>query len=255
VAGEIRLQGITKRYLLAEGEIRALDGLSLFFPKGSFTVVLGRSGSGKTTLLRLLAGLEEPTEGRILFSEDVRRRGRRGDGVGIVFQEPRLMPWLTVEDNVAFALKGRLEDEEIAARTMSILALLGMETFRSAYPDQLSGGMAQRVALGRTLAFDPEVVLMDEPLGALDYFTRRRLQGEIAGLHRETGKTFLLVTHDVEEALALGDRVVVLEAGRVTDCFCIPFDRPRETGCPEFLPLRRRVLESIAGEQRLTGGR
>lgn len=248
----IRIKNLKKTYHIKNREIKALSEINLEVNDKSFVTVVGRSGSGKTTLLRVLCGLEEKSGGEIHFIDG--NSSKAGAKISMVFQEPRLMPWLTVEDNVAFALKGRLEDEEIAARTTSILALLGMETFRSAYPDQLSGGMAQRVALGRTLAFDPEVILMDEPLGALDYFTRRRLQGEIAGLHRETGKTFLLVTHDVEEALALGDRVVVLEAGRVTDCFCIPFDRPRETGCPEFLPLRRRVLESIAGEQRLTGG-
>lgn len=249
MAEGIRLQGVSKIYPLAGGEVRALEDLSLFLPRGSFTVVLGRSGSGKTTLLRLLAGLEEPTKGRISLPRNEGGEGKK-PAVGLVFQEPRLMPWLTVEENVAFSLKGRLGKEEATARVEAMLALLGLEDFRSAYPDQISGGMAQRVALGRTLAFDPAVVLMDEPLGALDYFTRRRLQGEIAELHRRTGKTFLLVTHDVEEALALGDSIVILEAGRVEDCLDIPFSRPRETGRPEFLSLRRQVLEAIVGGER-----
>lgn len=208
--------------------------------------MLGRSGSGKTTLLRLLAGLEKPTEGRILLPEEISVRGR--SAVGFVFQEPRLMPWLTAGENVAFALKGRLDKATIADRTASILALLGLEAFRDAYPDQISGGMAQRIALGRTLALDPEVVLMDEPFGALDSFTRRRLQDEITALHQRTGKTFLFVTHDVEEALALGETIVVLDAGRIADHLDIALPRPRETGCPEFLPLRRRVLEAIVGK-------
>jgi len=208
--------------------------------------VLGRSGSGKTTLLRLLAGLEKPTEGRILLPEAISVRGR--SAVGFVFQEPRLMPWLTAGENVAFALKGRLDKATIADRTASILALLGLEAFRDAYPDQISGGMAQRIALGRTLALDPEVVLMDEPFGALDSFTRRHLQDEIAALHQRTGKTFLFVTHDVEEALALGETIVVLDAGRIADHLDIALPRPRQTGCPEFLPLRRRVLEAIVGK-------
>ncbi len=208
--------------------------------------MLGRSGSGKTTLLRLLAGLKKPTEGRILLPEEISVRGR--SAVGFVFQEPRLMPWLTAGENVAFALKGRLDKATIADRTASILALLGLEAFRDAYPDQISGGMAQRIALGRTLALDPEVVLMDEPFGALDSFTRRRLQDEITALHQRTGKTFLFVTHDVEEALALGETIVVLDAGRIADHLDIALPRPRETGCPEFLPLRRRVLEAIVGK-------
>ena len=132
-----------------------------------------------------------------------------------MFQEPRLMPWLTVEENLAFPLTGRLEREEIRARVEPLLELLGLEGFRQALPRQISGGMAQRVALGRTLAHDPEVVLLDEPFGSLDYFTRRALQGEIGELHRRTGKTFLLVTHDVDEALALGDPVVGAAAGTV----------------------------------------
>ena len=246
----IRLQGVTKRYSFAGGEVAALEEISLLFPRGSFTVVLGKSGSGKTTLLRLLAGLERPTEGRILISPSL-SHGGPGPALGLVFQEPRLMPWLTVEENIAFSLKGKFPREAIEAKAASILSLLALEGFRQAYPDQISGGMAQRVALGRTLAFDPEVVLMDEPLGALDYFTRRRLQGEIAQLHDRTGKTFILVTHDVEEALALGDTVVVLEGGRVTDRLDIAFPRPRETELPQFLPLRRQVLEAIVGEESL----
>ena len=248
----IRLEGIHRVFPLERGEVRALEDLSLRVPWGSLTSVVGRSGCGKTTLLRLLAGLDEPTAGRIRFLRDGQVLPRESVRVGLVFQEPRLMPWLTVEENLAFPLVGRLEREEIRARVEPLLELLGLEGFRQALPRQISGGMAQRVALGRTLAHDPEVVLLDEPFGSLDYFTRRALQGEIGELHRRTGKTFLLVTHDVDEALALGDPVVVLRQGRLADRVEVPFPRPRDVDDPVYVPLRRSVLGAIGGgeEQR-----
>ena len=248
----IRMEGIHRVFPLEGGEVRALEDLSLRVPWGSLTSVVGRSGCGKTTLLRLLAGLDEPTAGRIRFLRDGQVLPRESVRVGLVFQEPRLMPWLTVEENLAFPLTGRLEREEIRARVEPLLELLGLEGFRQALPRQISGGMAQRVALGRTLAHDPEVVLLDEPFGSLDYFTRRALQGEIGELHRRTGKTFLLVTHDVDEALALGDPVVVLRQGRLADRVEVPFPRPRDVDDPVYVPLRRSVLGAIGGgeEQR-----
>lgn len=243
----IRLEGVRRVFPLEGGEVRALEDLSLRVPWGSLTAVVGRSGCGKTTLLRLVAGLNEPTAGRVRFlqgSEDLPREAVR---VGLVFQEPRLMPWLSVEENLAFPLVGRLGREEIRRRVDPLLELLGLEGFRRALPGQVSGGMAQRVALGRTLAHDPDVVLLDEPFGSLDYFTRRALQGEIGELHRRTGKTFLLVTHDVDEALALGDSVVVLRQGRLADRVEVPFPRPRDVDDPVFAPLKRSVLGAIGG--------
>ena len=237
----LNLNGLSKTY---NGKV-ALAPATLTFAGHSFTCIVGKSGCGKTTLLRLVAGLETPTAGTISLTGTEQR-------IGIVFQEPRLMPWLTVEENLAFPLTGRLEREEIRARVEPLLELLGLEGFRQALPRQISGGMAQRVALGRTLAHDPEVVLLDEPFGSLDYFTRRALQGEIGELHRRTGKTFLLVTHDVDEALALGDPVVVLRQGRLADRVEVPFPRPRDVDDPVYVPLRRSVLGAIGGgeEQR-----
>ena len=244
----IRLRGVGRTYALPNGSIRAVDGLSLTVDPGAFVTVVGRSGCGKTTLLRLVSGLEEPTEGAVEFLRDGRRVERGDAGVGIVFQEPRLMPWLTVAQNVRFALEGRSDREQIERKTSETLRMLGLERFRDAYPQQLSGGMAQRVALGRTLVFDPEIVLMDEPFGALDYFTRRKLRRFIRTLHAQTGKTFVLVTHDVDEALTLGRTVIVLEAGRIADIVPVPFETAVESDDPVFIPLRRRILRAITGE-------
>lgn len=157
------------------------------------------------------------------------------------------MPWLSVEENLAFALKETLPPERIREDVERILEMVGLTDFRDAYPRQISGGMAQRTALGRTLAYNPDVVLLDEPFGSLDYFTRRCLWQEIGELHQRTGRTFLLVTHDVEEALALGDSVLVLRDSGIGGQVEIPFSRPRDPSSPAFAPFRRRIL-SIIGE-------
>lgn len=245
----IRLHGICRDYDLGTRKVQALAGISLFIEKGSFTVVVGQSGCGKTTLLRVLAGLEPQSSGKIDFYRGGRPVSREDFGLGMVFQEPRLMPWLTVEENFGFGLKGRYSGPEIKRRVDELMELLGLCDFRQAYPQQISGGMAQRTALGRTLAFDPDVILMDEPFGALDYFTRKALQEEIVKLHLATGKTFLFVTHDVEEALAMGQKILVMGNGRITERLDIPFPRPRETGEPELQTLRKRILESISGRE------
>lgn len=244
----ISLDGVTRRYDLENRAVVALRGISHFIDRGSFTVVVGQSGCGKTTLLRVLAGLETQDDGRIRFYDENRLVGRKDFGLGMVFQEPRLMPWLTVEENIAFGIRDRLAAAAVDQRVKDLLALLGLEEFRRAYPRQISGGMAQRTALGRTLAFDPEVILMDEPFGALDYFTRRTLQLEMIRLHERTGKTFLLVTHDVEEALAMGQEILVLDRGIITEKLIIPFPRPRDTGETTFQPLRKRILGAISGK-------
>lgn len=243
----IRLDQVGRQYDLGNSKVEALAGVGHFLEKGSFSVVVGKSGCGKTTLLRLLAGLETPDEGRITFYKAGKIVPRDAYGLGIVFQEPRLMPWLTVEQNLGFGIREKLDPSEVTARVNELLKLLGLTEFREAYPRQISGGMAQRTALGRTLAFDPEVVLMDEPFGALDYFTRRTLQDEMVRLHDATGKTFLLVTHDVEEALAMGQKILVLDKGRIREKLDITFPRPRDTGEPSFQPLRKRILECISG--------
>jgi sulfonate transport system ATP-binding protein len=210
-------------------------------PAGSFVALLGKSGCGKTTLLRLIAGLENPSGGEVFLS--VPRRH-----VGYVFQEARLMPWLSVADNIRFAELGGVFSASAAGGVDRILRTLGLSEFSKAFPHELSGGMAQRVALGRTLFCDPRLILMDEPSGALDWFTRKALQNDLLRLWQEGGKTILFVTHDIDEALLLADHVVVLREGEVIDRFQVENPHPRNSA--ELHPLRERILLSIEKIQR-----
>ncbi len=240
----LRIEGLKKTYVLDDMEVEALRGVDLEIEDGGFIVIVGRSGSGKTTLLRILAGLEEETEGRIIFNGKVRTSENRLP-VGMVFQEPRLLPWLSVENNILFPFLPGGEARRLRPKAYELLKMLGLEGYQNAMPNQLSGGMAQRVALGRALSCDPEIVLLDEPLGALDYFTRRTLQRELVRIYLEGGKTFLMVTHDVGEALRLGTRILVLKEGMIEASIPVPMEYPRERRCDLFQSLLDEVLTAI----------
>ena len=207
----VRVEELSKVYGTRGGTVEALSGVTLEFPQGSFTALVGRSGCGKTTLLRLIAGLEQESGGRIVRSVPRRQ-------VGYVFQEPRLMPWLSVIDNIRFAARGGGTAEDFGDAD-EILGSLGLSGFARSLPHELSGGMAQRVALGRTLFCRPRLILMDEPFGALDWFTRRALQADLLRLWRAGDRTIVFVTHDLDEALTLAERVVVLRNGRAAGTF------------------------------------
>ncbi len=249
----VNLTQLTKCYTIGERTFAALDAVDLTIADGSFTTIVGRSGCGKTTLLRLLCGLEEATSGRIEFTYRAGAGETHQRHIGIVFQEPRLMPWLTVAQNIAFARLGDPDRDRTRAMVESLLKMLGLERFRNAYPAQISGGMAQRVALGRTLCYDPDVILMDEPFGALDYFTRKKLQNEMVELFLAQGKTFILVTHDVEEALTLGQKVIVLDAGRLIREFPVDLPYRRKRTAPGFLSLQEAIFEMILETNHGTG--
>ncbi|WP_289001545.1 ABC transporter ATP-binding protein [uncultured Megasphaera sp.] len=202
---DITVSHLSHTYHLPDGTVvQALSDLNAHFPAGSFSVVVGPSGCGKTTLLRLLAGLETATGGQIDF-------GGSRPRTGVMFQSPRLLPWLTVEENVRIWQYGMGGSTELAAQ---YLHLFGLDSFRKAYPDQLSGGMAQRVALVRTLACQPQLLLLDEPFAALDYFTREKLQDELMEQYVRQPLTIIFITHDLDEALRLGERILVLRHGR-----------------------------------------
>lgn len=232
----LEFSDVSRRYDVAGGAVVALDNVSAAFPPGSLTTVVGRSGCGKTTLLRLAAGLAEPSGGSVQ---------RTAERIGVVFQDARLMPWLDVAANVAFGLRGRLPPAEIDARVAAMLALVGLERFHAAYPAQLSGGMAQRVAIARALVIEPDLMLLDEPFAALDAFTRRVLQGEIIALWQRRRPTVLLVTHDVEEAVLMGETIIEMEAGRLVGRHAIALPFPRDPTDPAVVGHRRAVLDRL----------
>jgi len=231
------LRRITHGYPLPDGSRKTvLQDVDLTLSQGGFHVILGRSGCGKSTLLRLIAGLETPDHGRIDLT---------GDKVGVVFQEPRLMPWLSVEENVGFLIKGRVATDELAARVAAMLRTVGLARVARAWPDQLSGGMAQRVAIARALVSRPGLLLMDEPFGALDAFTRKQMQDELVQIWRETGTTIVFVTHDIEEALRLGQSILVLEEGRFALKFALEASYPRDGAEPAVNAARQRLLDQL----------
>ncbi|MGI6548487.1 MAG: ABC transporter ATP-binding protein [Syntrophomonadales bacterium] len=241
----VKITGLNKTYFIKGQVIRALNDFNLEIEDGSFTTIVGKSGSGKTTLLRLLSGLEEKTSGKLEFYFGDGNHTASSERVGIVFQEPRLMPWLTVRENIAFS-QYKKRNEKINMEVVDeYLEILGLQGFGDAYPSQISGGMAQRAALGRALFFDPDIILMDEPFGALDYFTRKKLQNEIMELFIAQKKTFILVTHDVEEAVYLSQKIVVLDEGKTVAEFGIDLPYPRQPTDHEFLALREKTYQAI----------
>ncbi len=238
----IAVTDVTKRFASTGGDTIALGGVSLSVANGEFVCLIGASGCGKSTLLRIIAGFEAPSAGSVI----VRGKPVTGPGPdrGMVFQDYGLFPWLTVRRNISFGPESRGRSrEEVAATTDRFLTMIGLNAFAGAYPHQLSGGMKQRVAIARVLANDARVVLMDEPFGALDAMTRERLQNELLALWAETGLTIVFVTHAIEEAIALADRVVVMSPGpgRIVRDVTVDLSRPRDVTSPSFNALRREL--------------
>jgi NitT/TauT family transport system ATP-binding protein len=236
------IQGVGKTYTVNGAPIEALRGADLRVTKGEFVCLIGASGCGKSTLLRIVAGFEAPSAGQARMW-DASIEGPAPDR-GMVFQDYGLFPWLTVRQNIGFGPASRgLPAAEVRAIVDRYVALVGLTRFADAYPHQLSGGMKQRVAIARVLANDAEIVLMDEPFGALDAMTRERLQDELLDLWQRTNLTVLFVTHSIEEAIFLADRVVVMEPGpgRIASEHRIDLPRPRDVASPEFNVLRREL--------------
>lgn len=237
----IEIKNLKKTFQLAGREFTALQTANARFDLGSFAVIIGRSGCGKTTLLRLLAGMETATAGSILLPAGIRR-------IGVVFQEPRLMPWLTVQENMVFAIKETKSPGQARELADYYMGALGLEQFRAAYPAQLSGGLAQRVSLGRTLCYEPDLILMDEPFGALDYFTRRQLQREMVDLFLAQKKTIILVTHDVNEAVLLGEKILIMDRGQITAEIPVRLPYHRQAATLEFLAIQQKVMDLFGME-------
>ena len=223
----------------------ALDGIDLAVRSGEIVAVIGGSGCGKSTLLRLVAGLDHPTKGSIrLDGEAINGPHRK---VGVIFQEPRLLPWLSVEANVGFGLVGHVPAQERLDKVRQALARVGLTAYAKTWPRELSGGQAQRVAIARALVCEPEVLLMDEPFGALDPFTRAGLQDHLLDLWTERRPTLVIVTHDAEEATLLADRVVVVRPrpGRIEAIVNVDLPRPRTRNSADVEQIKRQLVELL----------
>ena len=242
----LTIHGVTKRFAVGDDEIEALAPVDLAIPKGEFVCMIGASGCGKSTLLRIIAGFEEPTTGEVAI--DGKPVTGPGSDRGMVFQDYALFPWMTVRQNISFGPRQRhLAREEIDRTTDEFVRMVGLERFADRYPNQLSGGMKQRVAIARVLANNANILLMDEPFGALDALTREQLQNELLQIWKRTGVTTIFVTHSVEEAVLLADRVLVMSAGpgKIDSDFRIDLPRPRDVSSPEFNALRRDVARRL----------
>ncbi|OYR21491.1 ABC transporter ATP-binding protein [Brucella grignonensis] len=242
----LEIRNVSKTFKLNGQSIEALRNASLTVRKGEFICLIGASGCGKSTLLRMVAGFETPTSGDVLMWD--KPVGGPDPSRGMVFQDYGLFPWLTVRDNIGFGPKSRgRAKREVCETSDKFIELVGLQKFANAYPHQLSGGMKQRVAIARVLANDAEVVLMDEPFGALDAMTRERLQDELVELWERTKLTVLFVTHAIEEAIFLADRVVVMSPGpgRIDSEYSIDLQRPRDTSAPEFNEWRRLLSSKL----------
>ena len=229
----------------ADSGTHALDNVSLSITAGELVSLIGPSGCGKSTLLRLIAGLDAPNAGELWVGTGP-ITGPSAER-GLVFQDPNLFPWLTVRRNIEAGLVARGVLQDKRDEVDDFMRLVGLETFADAYPHHLSGGMAQRVALARALINHPKVLLLDEPLGALDAFTRMKMQDEVLRLWEARRTTMLLVTHDIDEAIYMSDRIVILtpRPGRIERTLDIELARPRQRNSPEFLRLRGDILELL----------
>jgi NitT/TauT family transport system ATP-binding protein len=256
---QLRVVGVDKTYQARHGEVQALRGINLDIAPGEFVSLVGRSGCGKTTLLRILAGLLPPSAGEVQAAgASIWRGGKRNDEAfkqfGLVFQEANLFPWFTIAENVALPLKLRgVGKKARRTRASELCELVGLPGFEKAYPKELSGGMRQRAAIARALSYDPSILLMDEPFGALDALTRDKMNLELQNIHAQAGATVVFVTHSISEAVFLADRVVLLSPrpGRIRTITPVPLARPRsldtETSA-EFQGIVRRLRHELDEE-------
>ncbi len=234
-----KVKNLSKSFEVVGKEIPVLRNLSIEFPEQSITVILGKSGCGKTTLLRILAGFEECSSGEVITPAK--------EKIGMVFQEPRLMPWLTVWKNITFGVpKERLNTAAIER----LIELTGLKGFEKAYPSQLSGGMQQRAALARALAYDPELILMDEPFASLDHFTRETMQNELIHIFLEQKKSILFVTHSIDEALLIGQKILVLNPnGAAREFDLTQYTYPRDLLSQDSIVKKKEILGAIQSKK------
>ena len=247
--GYISVQNLRKKYRRKKQEdLQVFDGISFTVKKGEFICIVGGSGCGKSTLLRLMSGLDSEYEGQILIGGDtVRKPDKRR---GFVYQENRLFPWMTVEKNIEFVINSGNKAEN-RKRIKDVLELVGLKNFETAYPKELSGGMAQRVNIARALVNEPEILFLDEPFGALDALTRMQLQKELLFIRQRHRNTMLLVTHDIEEAVYLADRVIVLGSrpAEILDIIEVHLPEIRDRSSEAFQAIRREIYKYFESKE------
>ena len=244
MSSSIKISGVDRVYTDTDGvSVEALRGIDLDIREGEFISLIGPSGCGKTTLLRLIAGLDKPQAGELTID------GSKITGVGpergYVFQQGSLFPWLDIEKNISYGLRARGVLKTKKEKVGEYISMVGLDGFEKSYPHQISGGMAQRVAIARALINEPKALLLDEPMGALDSFTRSDLQDKLLELWNKEGTTMILVTHDIDEAIYLSDRIVIMtpRPGKISKIIDVDLPRPRHRGGVEFLEMRRQILE------------
>jgi len=246
MVGTIHAENLRKTFVQPNGQsVTVLNNVNVEIKAGEFISLIGPSGCGKSTFLRTVAGLIVSDEGKITLDGDV--INKPGYDRGLVFQDPTLFPWLSIYENVAFGLKTRNIFKDKKSDVDHFIKLVGLNGFEKSYPHQLSGGMAQRAALARALVNHPKVLLLDEPFGALDAFTRMNMQDELINIWKERGTTTIMVTHDVDEAIYLSDRIFVMSArpAKIESVIEVQQGRPRGRDLPDFLHLRAKILQIL----------
>jgi ABC-type nitrate/sulfonate/bicarbonate transport system ATPase subunit len=243
--GLLEITNVNKRFKLEGKDLHVLEDINLSIHEGEFVSIVGSSGCGKTTLLRILLGLETHYEGDAVL--DGERINGPSTARGIVFQEHRLLPWLNVEQNVAFGLINQKDTQEKKDRIQKYLGLVGLKGFEKCFPSQLSGGMAQRAAIARALINSPEILLLDEPLGALDALTRMYMQKELENIWQKERLTTVMVTHDIEEAVYLSDRIILMSSrpGKIKKIIPVGLGRPRDREELDFIRIKEELLEEF----------
>lgn len=246
----VSIKGVNKFFEKDGENFQVLKDINLDIKEGEFICIVGASGCGKSTLLRSIAGLDVEHEGEITVNGDEVKKPEKSRGM--VFQEHRLFPWLNIEDNISYVLNEGTKEEK-AKKVAEHIELVGLKGFEKAYPRQLSGGMAQRAGIARALVNQPELLLLDEPFGALDAFTKIQMQQEVKRIHKTEGTTMILVTHDIDEAVYLADRIVVMSSrpGTIKKIVNVELAEPRNRNNSEFIAIRKLIFNEFFAEQQI----